>query len=57
MAGILAKLKDYRRVVMVARKPSKDEFLTSAKITSLGLLVIGAIGFVIFLAFVIIGLT
>jgi protein transport protein SEC61 subunit gamma-like protein len=50
------RIRDYKRVLQIARKPSKDEFLTSSKITSLGLVLIGFIGFVIFLAFILIGI-
>lgn len=36
-----------RRVLKVTRKPTWDEFMTFAKVTGLGLLVIGAIGFLL----------
>lgn len=49
---IREKLREYRRILQVARKPDKQEFTTSAKITSMGLAVIGVIGFLIFLAFI-----
>ena len=39
-----------RRVMMIASKPDKDEFKQSAKITGLGFVIIGAIGFIIFIA-------
>lgn len=39
-----------RRVLLVASKPDKTEFKQSAKITGLGIVIIGIIGFVIFLA-------
>jgi protein transport protein SEC61 subunit gamma-like protein len=42
----------YMRVLHVARKPSKEEFLTTGKMSALGIFVIGMIGFVIFIAFV-----
>jgi len=48
---IASTLQKYWRVLQIARKPSKEEFLSSGKICSLGMVVIGAIGFVIFLAF------
>ena len=43
-------LERMRRVLLIANKPDKDEFKQSAKITGLGFLIIGIIGFVIFLA-------
>lgn len=38
----------YGRVLRMARKPTKEEFNRVSKITALGILVIGLIGFVIF---------
>ncbi len=44
-------LKDFlhqaRRVLKVARKPDQDEFFNVAKITGLGIVIIGVIGFLI----------
>lgn len=45
------KLTGYKRVVDVARKPTREEFSSSMKITGSGIILIGAIGFVIFLAY------
>ena len=42
-------VKDSKRVLKVARKPDKDEYFDFAKVTTLGIIVIGLIGFVIFL--------
>ena len=52
---VKAKLLEWKRILQVARKPGKDEFLSSTKICVLGIAVIGAIGFVIFLAFAFLG--
>lgn len=52
MFSIKAKIRDYKRILQIARKPTKDEFLKTSKVTSLGLLIIGALGFGIFLFFV-----
>jgi len=38
-----------RRVLLIASKPDKTEFRQSAKITGLGLVIIGIIGFAIFI--------
>lgn len=38
-----------RRVLLIANKPDKYEFKQSAKITGLGVLIIGMIGFIIFI--------
>lgn len=39
----------YGRVLKMARKPTDDEYSKTAKITGLGILLIGGLGFVIFL--------
>ncbi len=45
------KLKDFfvecKRVLIVTKKPTKEEFKTIVKVSGLGILIIGAIGFVI----------
>jgi protein transport protein SEC61 subunit gamma-like protein len=41
------KLKEWDRVIKLSRKPRKDEFIMVAKITGLGMIVVGAIGFII----------
>ena len=46
----------YMRVLHVARKPSKDEFITTGTMSALGIFIIGLIGFVIFIAFALSGL-
>ena len=52
MLNILETLKRYVRVLQVARKPGKDEFIASSKICVLGLFLIGIIGFAVFALFV-----
>ena len=44
------------RVLHVARKPSKEEFVTTGKMSALGIFIIGIIGFVIFITFVLSGI-
>ena len=39
----------YGRVLKMARKPTNDEYEKTAKITGLGILLIGFIGFVIYI--------
>ncbi|MFH1445495.1 MAG: protein translocase SEC61 complex subunit gamma [Nanoarchaeota archaeon] len=46
-------LRHYIRVMQIARKPTKDEFINSGKVSALGIGLIGVIGFAIFLIFVI----
>lgn len=43
--------KSCKRVLKVATKPSNEEFLKTSKVTGLGILLVGAVGFVIFLIF------
>ena len=44
-----------RRVVLVSTKPDPDEFKVSTKITGLGMVIIGVIGFVVFMIFALLG--
>ena len=43
------KLAEYMRVLKLARKPTKDEFIMIAKVAGAGILLIGFIGFMIYL--------
>ena len=49
-------VKDSKRVLKVSRKPDRAEYFEFAKITALGILVIGIIGFVIVIVGQLIGL-
>ncbi len=42
-------IKETVRVLRVTKKPSKDEYWATVKVTSIGIGIIGALGFVIFL--------
>jgi len=50
-SGIFYKLKRFwhecRRVLKVTRKPTKEEFKLIVKVSGVGILIIGAIGFII----------
>lgn len=50
------KFAEYKRVLLIARKPGKDEFTTTAKIAFASIGLIGGIGFAIFLGFILTGL-
>lgn len=41
-------LKSYFRVLKLARKPSREEFLMISKVAGAGILLIGLMGFVIY---------
>ena len=49
-------IKDSKRVLKVSRKPDAKEYMEFAKITTLGILIIGVIGFVIVIIGQLIGL-
>ncbi len=42
-------LKESKRVLRVTKKPNKEEFMTVFKVTAIGTLIIGAMGFIIFM--------
>jgi protein transport protein SEC61 subunit gamma-like protein len=44
---ITALFNQYRRVWRLLKKPSMNEFKTISKVTAIGLLIVGALGFVI----------
>lgn len=46
---IMEKLTEYRRVLKVTKKPTNEEFKTIVKISGLGMLAIGFIGFLVVL--------
>ena len=48
---IKGKLKQYKRVLSVSRKPDKYELKKTMKITGSGILFLGLIGFIIFLLY------
>ena len=49
-------IKQSKRVLKVARKPDREEFLNFSKVTASGIAVIGVIGFVIYLISQLVGL-
>jgi len=44
---IQEKLKEWNRVIKLSRKPRRSEFVMIAKVTGLGMAIIGTIGFII----------
>jgi protein transport protein SEC61 subunit gamma-like protein len=40
-------IRECKRVLIVTKKPSKDEFKTIVKVSGLGIIIIGVIGFII----------
>ncbi len=45
-------LRSYLRVLKLTKKPSREEFLTIAKVAGLGILAIGFLGFIIYVLLV-----
>lgn len=48
---IKGKLEQYKRTIEVSIKPDKEEFTSSAKITAIGILLVGIIGFIVYLLY------
>lgn len=42
-------IKETIRVIRITKKPNKAEYVSTLKVTGLGIAVIGALGFIIFL--------
>jgi protein transport protein SEC61 subunit gamma and related proteins len=49
-------IKESRRVLQITKKPSMEEFKAIVKITGLGMLVIGALGFIITITGILVGI-
>ncbi len=47
LARLSRSLREYRRIISISRKPNRQEFASILKITSLGISLIGAVGFAI----------
>ncbi|HDD46334.1 MAG TPA: protein translocase SEC61 complex subunit gamma [Candidatus Aenigmarchaeota archaeon] len=56
MINIREIIRNYTRVLQIARKPDKEEFVLTSKICAIGLFIIGVIGFSIFIAFIVLRL-
>lgn len=47
--------KECKRVLKVSKKPSREEYFNFSKVTALGIIIIGVIGFFIALIFQLLG--
>lgn len=54
--SIINMYKETRRIIRLTRKPRASEFNETAKITGIGTIAIGLIGFIIFLIIKILGI-
>ncbi len=52
ISTIRRKLREYQRILTLTRRPTREEFSTIAKVAAIGIIIIGAAGFVIYLAMV-----
>ncbi|MGL4669043.1 MAG: protein translocase SEC61 complex subunit gamma [Methanobacteriaceae archaeon] len=48
--------KECKRVIRVSKKPDKEEFFSFSKVTAIGIVIIGVIGFIMVLVSQLIGL-
>jgi protein transport protein SEC61 subunit gamma-like protein len=48
IANIGPTLRSYLRILKLARKPTRKEFMTIAKVAAIGILAIGVIGFIFY---------
>ncbi len=49
-------MKDAKRVIKVSKKPDREEYFNFSKVTAIGILLIGLIGFIIVIIGMLIGL-
>lgn len=49
-------LSSSKRVLIIAKKPAKDEFMAMIKVTAIGIIIIGVIGIFVQLFFVLTGI-
>lgn len=54
--NIKERLQSYKRVLQIARKPTAEEFLETARVCAIGVAIIGVIAFTIYLIAVLVGL-
>jgi protein transport protein SEC61 subunit gamma-like protein len=51
---IVETLRNYMRVLKIAKKPTMEDFKDTARVCLIGMAVIGAIGFVLYMLFVLV---
>ena len=56
MINLREKIVEYRRVLNATRRPTKEEYTASAKITSIGMVIMGLLGFSVFMIFILAGI-
>ena len=53
--GLRNLVERIKRVLLVSTKPDKEEFRQSVKITGIGIIIIGTVGFIIFMIIQLLG--
>ena len=53
--GLRNLIERIKRVLLVSTKPGREEFRQSVKITGMGIILIGTIGFIIFMIIQLLG--
>lgn len=46
--NVREKIQEYIRVLKITKKPTREEFTTSMKVTGAGMAIIGAIGLLVY---------
>jgi protein transport protein SEC61 subunit gamma-like protein len=54
--NIKEKLQNYKRILQISRKPNLEELKDTARICAIGIALIGAIGFIVYLLAILSGL-
>lgn len=47
--GVIEKIKNYIRVLKLVKRPTREDFIDALRICSIGMLLIGIIGFILYL--------
>jgi len=53
---IREKIRNYIRVLRIAKKPSFEDFMDTARVCLIGMAVIGVIGFLLYMLFIMVPL-
>lgn len=54
VSGFWSKIEEFRRVLKISRKPTLEEIKRASKVSFVGILIVGMIGFILQLLFLLI---
>jgi protein transport protein SEC61 subunit gamma-like protein len=54
--NIKEKLRNYKRILTIAKKPSTEEFLDTSKVCAIGIALVGVIGFLLYMIAILLGI-